>query len=240
MELDKQHFLNVDQPIDCGTTDRSKDPVHCKKSCLRLYYSFRHSQKCFLSQLTEFTGHVWRLGIHVSMYDGLPSRRSLLRHSRGLSDDLSTRQVRAVRSVRLQEEQQAAPSHRAQKPFSSTFTDGTIIKVQTEQIQTYCNMWGNNWLSCCWLVEASDRQMDRPITNHLYYVILRLLVDDRGINRVIKYWWRRYLAPCERDSTISCCCSWIAFFFFRYLFCENLASKKKKNLHFWFHIFIMS
>lgn len=93
-----------------------------------LNYSFRHSQKCFLSQLTESTGHVWRLGIHVSMYDGLPSRRSLLRHSRGLSDDPSTHQARAVRSVTLQEEQQAAPSRHAQKPFSSTFTDGTIIK----------------------------------------------------------------------------------------------------------------
>lgn len=139
-------------------------------------------------------GHVWRLGIHVSMYDGLPSRRSLLRHSRGLSDDPSTRQVRAVRSVTLQEEQQAAPSRHAQKPFSSTFTDGTIIKVQTEQIQTYWNMWGSNWLHCCWLVEASDWQMVLPITNHLYYLILRLLVNDRSINRVIKYWcdlWTR-------------------------------------------------
>lgn len=67
-------------------------------------------------------------------------------------------------------------------------------KVQTEQIQTYWNMWGNNWLHCCWLVEASDWQMVLPITNHLYYLILRLLVDDLSINRVIKYWcdlWTR-------------------------------------------------
>lgn len=165
------------------------------------------------------------------MYDGLPSRRSLLRHSRGLSDDPSTRQVWAVRSVTLQEEQQAAPSRHAQKPFSSTFTDGTIIKVQTEQIQTYWNMWGNNWLHCCWLVEASDWQMVLPITNHLYYLILRLLVDDRGINRVIKYWWRQYLATCERDSTISCCCSWIAFctFKFQIFILWKLGLKKKST-----------
>lgn len=67
-------------------------------------------------------------------------------------------------------------------------------KVQTEQIQTYWNMWGSNWLHCCWLVEASDWQMVLPITNHLYYLILRLLVNDRSINRVIKYWcdlWTR-------------------------------------------------
>lgn len=102
-------------------------------------------------------------------------------------------------------------------------------KVQTEQIQTYWNMWGNNWLHCCWLVEASDWQMVLPITNHLYYLILRLLVDDRGINRVIKYWWRQYLATCERDSTISCCCSWIAFctFKFQIFILWKLGLKKK-------------
>ena len=33
-------------------------------------------------------------------------------------------------------------------------------------------------LSCCWLVVASDRQTNHPITNHLYHLIL----DDRSIN----------------------------------------------------------
>lgn len=97
---------------------------------------------------SSFICHVSMLGIHVSMYDWLPSGLPLLWRWHGLSDELSTHQAAAVRPPRWSQQppgpKTAAggtpaspePPHYTPNPFSNTVTDRPIIeyKIQKREV----------------------------------------------------------------------------------------------------------